>query len=910
MSTPLPETYFVDGGTLRPDTPSYVKRPADRELFDALMDHEFCYILTPRQMGKSSLMIHTSQLLKEHNIKTAIVDIQGIGTSRIKEWYASLLSQIRRGLKLSVDIDEWMKQKSNVGFGQLFRDFIQDIILAKTPEQVVIFLDEVDWMIKIDFRDDFFASIRSIYNARALYPEFNRISIVLLGVASPADLIAEPTRTPFNIGHAIPLQELSLEDATPLQNGLEQVCPGEGYKILQRIFYWTNGHPYLTQKICKTIAETGKAKWSDNEVDELVDRLFLSEESRKESNLKFIQDRILSNEQYADLLKLYLRVRNSKIKENGQSVAQNQLMLSGLLTSRNGYLQVRNRIYQTVFNERWINQNTPKNWQKVALVTMSSLVVLLLAVLGYNYTVSLRLKTYQTDYIRGDPAQKMAALANIYGLRYLFSSNTDIDATAAQAFYEFTPDSKTQISLFPPYGVDDPAKQKDMIIVIGKLYVTLGNVEEDNDNTSLLQAMDTALHHTDLNNGIGIDLQQELDNWIRGRTGYKNKDYVTALAGYNDAISINPGNQATLYERARVYLALGQFENALEDLDAAIGAAKQSAPDIPPSPTPTISPLHPSETPYVTPTVGATPTSISQSPTLASVPPGVVTNKPDRFESNFTTFNHVIVAIKALIENTPELQIAMQSNGESRYSNLQTIGPVSLIFPTQTMTSISEPLRTSTPIAQIVSVECGSRLTLYVHIRIANESGISSYSVWSTWGGGGEIDQTFSSPLPTVIDQVVEHTHAILDPVDRQHQVGLKVTIPDSTQPIYTYALEPDGRCPGHYQPPSPLPSLQVTQVVLRADPVDYVGACPVRITFSGRISVNGSGTVSYKFLRSDGAIAPTQTLTFDGPGSQDISTTWDLGGSGMTYSGWEQIQILDPQSLTSNQAAFNIQCQ
>lgn len=212
--------------------------------------------------------------------------------------------------------------------------------------------------------------------------------------------------------------------------------------------------------------------------------------------------------------------------------------------------------------------------------------------------------------------------------------------------------------------------------------------------------------------------------------------------------------------------------------------------------------------------------------------------------------------------------------------------------------------------AQIVSVECGSGLALYVHIRITSEAGISSYSVWSTWGGGGQIDQTFSDPLPKVIDQVIVHEHASLDNVDRLHQVGLRVTTPDSAQPIYTYALEPDGRCPGHYQPPPPPSGLSATGVSLQADPIDYVGACPVRITFSGRISVDGSGTVSYKFLRSDGASAPTQTITFDGPGSQDISTTWDLGGTGFTYSGWESIQIIDPQALTSNQAAFSIQCQ
>ena len=46
--------FFIAGGTLPPDTPSYVKRPADDELFKLALAGEFCYVLTSRQMGKSS----------------------------------------------------------------------------------------------------------------------------------------------------------------------------------------------------------------------------------------------------------------------------------------------------------------------------------------------------------------------------------------------------------------------------------------------------------------------------------------------------------------------------------------------------------------------------------------------------------------------------------------------------------------------------------------------------------------------------------------------------------------------------------------------------------------------------------------------------------------------------------------
>jgi hypothetical protein len=115
--------------------------------------------------------------------------------------------------------------------------------------------------------------------------------------------------------------------------------------------------------------------------------------------------------------------------------------------------------------------------------------------------------------------------------------------------------------------------------------------------------------------------------------------------------------------------------------------------------------------------------------------------------------------------------------------------------------------------------------------------------------------------------------------------------------------------------PPTPGSSkdtdFRVVEAILRADPFNYTGSCPVKITFSGRISViGGSGVVSYKFLRSDGASAPIETVRFDSPGSKDVIDTWTLGASGTKYSGWESIKIFEPGELTSNQANFKIQCE
>jgi len=59
LSTAIPR-FYVTGGTLRSDARSYVERQADHDLYEALGRSEFSYVLTARQMGKSSLMVRTS----------------------------------------------------------------------------------------------------------------------------------------------------------------------------------------------------------------------------------------------------------------------------------------------------------------------------------------------------------------------------------------------------------------------------------------------------------------------------------------------------------------------------------------------------------------------------------------------------------------------------------------------------------------------------------------------------------------------------------------------------------------------------------------------------------------------------------------------------------------------------------
>src|SRR6516165_7751471 len=85
--------FYVTGGTLRHDAPSYIERRADRELSEGLLQGEFCYVLTSRQMGKSSLMVRTVKRLRENDVAVAVLDLTAIGQNlNLEQWYDGLIS--------------------------------------------------------------------------------------------------------------------------------------------------------------------------------------------------------------------------------------------------------------------------------------------------------------------------------------------------------------------------------------------------------------------------------------------------------------------------------------------------------------------------------------------------------------------------------------------------------------------------------------------------------------------------------------------------------------------------------------------------------------------------------------------------------------------------------------------------
>nr|WP_287265233.1 MULTISPECIES: GUN4 domain-containing protein [unclassified Moorena] len=244
---------------------------------------------------------------------------------------------------------------------------MKEVLFEYIAQPIVIFIDEIDSVLQLSFKDDFFALIRACYNKRAENSAYNRLSFVLLGVATPGDLIGDKDRTPFNIGRAVELHGFQRDEVEPLVRGLAgQVSNPQA--VIQEILDWTGGQPFLTQKLCQLVVSSasvfdplkkGEKEW----IEKLVRSHVISnwEATDEPEHLKTIRDRILSNEQRsAYLLELYQQVWQQGEVVANNSFEEGKLQLSGLVFKQRvgafPVLKVYNRIYHQVFNQDWIEQ--------------------------------------------------------------------------------------------------------------------------------------------------------------------------------------------------------------------------------------------------------------------------------------------------------------------------------------------------------------------------------------------------------------------------------------------------------------------------------------------------------------------------------------------------------------------------
>ena len=368
--------FFVAAGPVQADRPCYIERDSDDALCQALRDQRFCYILSPRASGKSSLMARTIRILRAEGQIAAVVDLAQIGARGESEepgrWYYSIAYRIVRELRLKVELQTWWQEKSALTGDERLAEFFWEIVLTHTTVAVTIFFDEIECAVDLPFAKDLFTAIHSCYSSRTTEPDLGRLNFVVLGVAFPQQLAPDRTVSPFDLGTSIELEDFTLGETYGLAPGF----PGTkdcAYALLDRIYGWAGGQPYLTQKIARGVVRRGA---EIDDLDLVVRERFLAQGARGEEPLlnhirALLTRRAPGNRQALALLGRL--GKGAQVLEDQASTAQRMLRLAGLTaTTSDGSLIFRNQLFKTVFGLRWVSGALPFNWRGALVAAVAA----------------------------------------------------------------------------------------------------------------------------------------------------------------------------------------------------------------------------------------------------------------------------------------------------------------------------------------------------------------------------------------------------------------------------------------------------------------------------------------------------------------------------------------------------------
>lgn len=355
---------FQAGGALR-DGSAYSVRPADSALIEALAAGQFCHVLAPRQMGKTSLCQRTRRLLAGRGWRTARVDLNQIGVSGfvdLRAWMWALQCAVAEELGVDPPAEPGLHDSPGAACIAWMRELVLD------PRPVALFLDEIDMTRSVPFlMDDLFGALRALHDLRSEDPALARLTVCLIGVATPTELMRDVRRTPFNVSVDILLEDLSRDEARALELGFMS-SPHPPEMWLDIVWGWTAGHPYQTQAICSAVVQALRAGRPGTRamVDGLVHDRFLRPSGIEDTSLAQARRAIEQAPDPVSLLRLYRRVlHGEQIPLDRRETAQMDLLLAGVLSVNRAsdppLLQVRNRITAEVLDRAWVDRNLPQH---------------------------------------------------------------------------------------------------------------------------------------------------------------------------------------------------------------------------------------------------------------------------------------------------------------------------------------------------------------------------------------------------------------------------------------------------------------------------------------------------------------------------------------------------------------------
>jgi serine/threonine protein kinase len=339
------------------DHPTYIERAADNELIRYLKAGKFCYVFSSPQMGKSSLIMRAANELTSQGFVCAHVDSNNLISSSLpdeREWYGGFIEELNTQFNLGMDRD-WFPRKWEEKGSQVLDEFIKEILLKKVKVNIVVFIDNLEHLLKVKFSlHDFWTIINRYYEAKMTDLEYKRLNFVPIGVATTSDLKIDNRTNPlFSNGQAIAIELTAFTEKQilPLMAGLPNISDSDRNDFIKKVLGLSGGQPVLIQKIFDIHKTSNLDSFNESlvrgmNIDSLLNRI-----NCRLTRINSSEELLLVS--LIEYLKMYDNDNNEIIYKSADP-AYEELQISGVVIRDGGALRIFNPIYQDQFDRKWV----------------------------------------------------------------------------------------------------------------------------------------------------------------------------------------------------------------------------------------------------------------------------------------------------------------------------------------------------------------------------------------------------------------------------------------------------------------------------------------------------------------------------------------------------------------------------
>ena len=330
--------YIVDD-PVPPESDMYIEREVDGQIRDLYLKGEIVHVFAPRGMGNTSLILRSSDRAMSDGVQAAMIHpLTLFDRGTVDELYVTFLESLNSELRIEFNSREWWMPRKEIGVTARLLAYFEEVLLSRARDRIVLFIDEFAHPASEVFNTTFLEFVRAFIEQRSSNSQLRRISLVLL---SPNRL----NSLPRDVVPRVYLRDFMFKETEHLANAF-RIAGDRQQEILETVFDWTNGHPYLTQRAFYEVYDALLQEGFDGPEKTLRD--YFLRIGVNDSNLQDIWY-ALADADYT-VLKEY---QNILAGIPARPDVMDYLADVGLLKPGRSP-EIRNRVYREVFNENWV----------------------------------------------------------------------------------------------------------------------------------------------------------------------------------------------------------------------------------------------------------------------------------------------------------------------------------------------------------------------------------------------------------------------------------------------------------------------------------------------------------------------------------------------------------------------------